>query len=213
MPNSSAGLGYYPEPLVNYMDDGAPIEYFYTDAYLDYALASNSARDRPVDLDNANHPILLLNQQLLASPIPSDPELGTFSQYRSLFLQRLADPLQAYNATTNPYITVDFMSLDLTVFSGEETHSNVTGSAETYDAKSQQRTGKNLLVSDPIELYSYDTESVATSPINTMGTDYFVLTTELSTTLNYLNGGLRSYESTMVWMPDCRRFRSRRRRS
>ena len=48
---------------------------------------------------------------------------GTTAKYRMIYLQRLANPLMAYdnistNATYNPYRTVDAMAVDLTVFNG-----------------------------------------------------------------------------------------------
>ncbi len=43
---------------------------------------------------------------------------GTTFNYRVLYLQRLANPLLAYNAVTNPYLTVDSMPVDLTAFNG-----------------------------------------------------------------------------------------------
>jgi hypothetical protein len=40
--------------------------------------------------------------------------------YKTALLQRLANPLLAYNAATNPYLTVDWQPIDLMVFNGEE---------------------------------------------------------------------------------------------
>ena len=40
--------------------------------------------------------------------------------YKSVFLQRLADPTQVWNAYSNPYITMDWMPFDLTVFNSCE---------------------------------------------------------------------------------------------
>ncbi|MDZ4820817.1 MAG: hypothetical protein SGJ20_17770, partial [Planctomycetota bacterium] len=39
---------------------------------------------------------------------------------RTVFLQRLADPTKPWHAQTNPYLTVDWMPIDLTVFNGED---------------------------------------------------------------------------------------------
>jgi hypothetical protein len=46
-------------------------------------------------------------------------ETGTTTNFRTVLLQRLADPTQPYNGITNPYITVDWMPMDLTVFNGQ----------------------------------------------------------------------------------------------
>ena len=50
-----------------------------------------------------------------------------------VFLQRLANPLEPYNKTTNPYRTVDSMAIDLTVFNGtEEKKDKTVGTGETH---------------------------------------------------------------------------------
>ena len=48
-------------------------------------------------------------------------EEGTVPHYRTAFLQRLADPTMAWNATTNPYLTVDAMPIDLNVYNSDST--------------------------------------------------------------------------------------------
>ena len=54
---------------------------------------------------------------------------GTFANFCTVFVERLADPLRPHQpiATSqdwNPYIIVDFMPIDLTVFNGESTKSD-----------------------------------------------------------------------------------------
>ena len=44
----------------------------------------------------------------------------TEENYRTVFLQRLANPLEPYDPDRNPYITVDWSPIDLTVFNGED---------------------------------------------------------------------------------------------
>ncbi len=46
--------------------------------------------------------------------------VGTYQDVATVFLQRLADPTRPWNRTDNPYVTVDMLSMDLTVFNGEE---------------------------------------------------------------------------------------------
>ena len=50
------------------------------------------------------------------SPIADRQNTGTYEDFRSVFLQRLADPTRPWDATSNPYRTVDWMPVDLTVF-------------------------------------------------------------------------------------------------
>jgi hypothetical protein len=45
---------------------------------------------------------------------------GIYENVRTAYLQRLADPEFPYDPFSNPYITVDWMSIDLTVFNGED---------------------------------------------------------------------------------------------
>jgi hypothetical protein len=54
------------------------------------------------------------------SLLPNGAKTGTTMNYRTVFLQRLANPLVAYHPLTNPYLTVDWMPVDLTVFNGED---------------------------------------------------------------------------------------------
>jgi hypothetical protein len=54
-------------------------------------------------------------------------DLGTYANARTAYLQRLADPDFPYDPETNPYITIDWISLDLTVFSGEGNEATAPG--------------------------------------------------------------------------------------
>ena len=45
---------------------------------------------------------------------------GTTTNYRTVYLQRLAHPLRPWNEKTNPYLTIDSMPIDMTAFNGVE---------------------------------------------------------------------------------------------
>ncbi len=47
-------------------------------------------------------------------------QTGTTVNYKTLFLQRLANPSAAYDPVINPYLTVDWLPVDLTVFNGDD---------------------------------------------------------------------------------------------
>ena len=49
-------------------------------------------------------------------------QTGTTTNYKTLFLQRLANPSAAWDPVTNPYLTIDWLPVDLTVFNGEDQH-------------------------------------------------------------------------------------------
>lgn len=96
------GVNYYsPEPTTQIPG------YTRQDAYGIKGMG-NSMRDTPFDLASTT--------PLGAAGIKGT---GTKQNFRSVFLQRLANPLAPYNAKTNPYITVDWSPVDLTVFNGE----------------------------------------------------------------------------------------------
>ncbi|MGA2031103.1 MAG: hypothetical protein ABSG68_02500, partial [Thermoguttaceae bacterium] len=46
---------------------------------------------------------------------------GTYPNYKTVFLQRIANPALPYDQTANPYLTVDWLPIDLTVFNGDDT--------------------------------------------------------------------------------------------
>jgi hypothetical protein len=53
-------------------------------------------------------------------PLADEGLINTTTNYKTVFLQRLANPLAAYDPATNPYLTVDWMPIDLTVFNGDD---------------------------------------------------------------------------------------------
>ncbi len=64
--------------------------------------------DIPLDKHNAT----------LNGTASGQPPDGTRQNFRMIHLQRLANPLKAWNPNTNPYLTIDSMSIDVTVFNG-----------------------------------------------------------------------------------------------
>ncbi|MBI3463226.1 MAG: hypothetical protein HY000_09230 [Planctomycetes bacterium] len=106
----------YPVP-----DDPAPT------SFNDPRLGQIDTIDKYTSLVNTDEPFdnsrLLGDEGLLY--------IGTTQNYRTVFLQRLANPLLPYNPDVgkpghqaarpvNPYITVDWTPIDLTVFNGED---------------------------------------------------------------------------------------------
>ncbi|MDA1055707.1 MAG: hypothetical protein O3C40_35375 [Planctomycetota bacterium] len=89
-----------PYGTVTHTDTGEPI----------YALAY----DRPFDLDPARSVDRNPNTAVV-DPLDNDT---TYTSFRRIHLQRLANPLEPYSALTNPYLTIDSMEIDLTVFNG-----------------------------------------------------------------------------------------------
>ncbi len=154
------GAAFYSQPLLRYFGnqvfpDGG--SYPQTDAYLDYSDVNDTALGLPADGNFAFVPT-----------INDEPVLGTIENYRSAFLQRLADPTLPYNPVTNPYRTVDWFQLDLTVFSGEEREDYVIQNQRgDYARRSRQRNGAVRFpnnIANPVRanaLYSYESQSDA----------------------------------------------------
>ncbi|MGC6443278.1 MAG: hypothetical protein ACON4H_11510, partial [Rubripirellula sp.] len=152
------GTSFYTQPSLRYFGnqpfpDGGT--YNLTDAYLDYSDTNDTALNSPADGGFDFIPT-----------IADEPVLGTIDNYRSAFLQRLADPTLPYNSVTNPYRTVDWFQLDLTVFSGEEREDYVIENQEgNYARRSRQRNGEVRYPNDLTTsvqanaLYSYESES------------------------------------------------------
>lgn len=102
LPNVVGGpVSFYPE--YNTTNDGRnPF-----DAYDDPAAPTNVLPDTPMD-----------NSRLIGNA--SMLQTRNYPDRSAIFLQRLADPTRPWNAFDNPYITVDFASVDVSVFTGEE---------------------------------------------------------------------------------------------
>ena len=75
--------------------------------------------------------------------------------YTVIFLQRLANPLQAWDANMNPYITVDSMPVDLASYTGEP---NATGSTATVEPV--------YLNGSPGSFNSFETRRRGYNPLN-----------------------------------------------
>ncbi|MDO4585916.1 MAG: hypothetical protein Q4C95_01315 [Planctomycetia bacterium] len=82
-----------------------------------YPTLTTSPEDTPFELPQSNSN----NSGSKGFPIGDDKlfGLGTIPGYKSAFLQRVADPNRPYHPLLNPYLTVDWNVMDLTVFNGE----------------------------------------------------------------------------------------------
>lgn len=88
---------------------------------IDVDTVINPALDIPLDLlrfgatDAATYATALGRER---EEVEALNKIGTTTNFRMIHLQRLADPTQPFNANTNPYRTIDSMSVDLTAFNG-----------------------------------------------------------------------------------------------
>lgn len=117
---------YYREPQF-FMNSDQPqdilnITGYALDSYFDYRdpAAPNSLPDEPFDSQTN-------------APLAGFESTGTQENWRTAYLQRLADPTAPYDAVLNPYLTVDWMPMDLTVFNGEDNNNQ-----ELTDSNGQQ---------------------------------------------------------------------------
>lgn len=195
-PLPSSTVDYYIEPTQRYSQTIAA--YNRRDAYVELdtagVAAAGAARDQPEDM-RLNGPIRELTSTLVGMTV-TDPMLGTIENYRTAFLQRLADPTRGFHPTLNPYLTMDQIAIDLTIFSGEDSPSNVTslGNAPStptrellYVAGSRQRDGRDILGVGTNILFSYSTNIQTAAALPPSITTYFGA--NLQTTFNYLNSG------------------------
>jgi hypothetical protein len=100
-PLFSDAAHYYPKP-----DSLHPVTKL-PEAYGDELFDAQKFRDLPLDSQPG---MPLAERDMLKN--------GTYTNVRTVFLQRLADPTMPHHPRVNPYITVDWMTKDLTVFNG-----------------------------------------------------------------------------------------------
>lgn len=106
-------LDYYPEPTQDNAELAQVVGRQVRDAYGDLEEkdeAKGRFKDDPLDSRDG-------------MPLAKDGILGTGTvlNYKTAFLQRLANPMQPWHPIENPYLTVDWLPIDLTVFNGEDT--------------------------------------------------------------------------------------------
>jgi hypothetical protein len=149
-PNQTRQIGInISEPMPNvgaYYDEPPADRDYYADLSAPFAAGTNEVPDQPFDDDPAYD-----------GPLADHPDgvrTGTRENFRSIYVQRLANPLLPWNPSpddpqfgvsgslavaydaslaVNPYITIDWNTLDLTVFSGDEDTSQQSSMGEWLD--------------------------------------------------------------------------------
>jgi hypothetical protein len=121
-PLSSASQ-YYPIPTADINPAQTTLGGFpnydmfqYWDGYADMTATSKSLPDVPFDDDDSTGARYVGNNL----KVENKNKPGTYPEHRIAYLQRLADPDVDYDPVFNPYITIDWMPIDLTVFNGED---------------------------------------------------------------------------------------------
>ncbi|HBE71667.1 MAG TPA: hypothetical protein DDW52_26285 [Planctomycetaceae bacterium] len=136
--------GYYPRPTqqVSSTDAtgdpavGAPgFQVLPADGYRDFGTMVGTLPDQPFDSET------YAPLQPLANGPDNLPQLGTQANWCTAFMQRLADPERPWHADFNPYITIDWIPIDLTIFSGEEQITDQNGQPVEYSFASRQKSG------------------------------------------------------------------------
>lgn len=139
------GHNYYDEPTskVNSANNSG----YLVDGYFDYISGGRTNREPAFD-NGSRWPLRLWDLDEDGSPdVVPDPKAqnalvpGTQEDWCTAYLQRLADPNRPWDEALNPYITVDWMPIDLTVFSGEE-DAGIFDSAEPMRLASRQKCGQ-----------------------------------------------------------------------
>lgn len=104
----TAGSWYYPTPSIA-AAGGAPARYNPT-------RGTPLDSEPPVDSNNFEQAPLFEDPTLAPEDRGFPQATNTIEDIRTVFLQRLADPSRAWHPVTNPYRTIDWMPIDLTVF-------------------------------------------------------------------------------------------------
>ena len=126
------------------------------DGYRDYdGAGTGNLPDGPFDATNP----------ILTDTHGPDPQTGvtagTVLNVRTAYIQRLANPEADYNVMGNPYITVDWTGLDLTVFNGE---SDTNPAEDQFALQTRYRDGASV---QDIHDQDMDSEVAVAPPLNT----------------------------------------------
>ena len=114
LPSGSSGGSYYGQPTSSYVNRGTGLY----DTYSENGAGLGPGGKIPHGAIETQHPAIgsapvgmpLVDESLLTSQ--------TTLNYKTVFLQRLANPSAPFDPLVNPYRTVDWMPIDLTVFNG-----------------------------------------------------------------------------------------------
>lgn len=154
---------------------------------VDGELELNPPLDTPLDFSYNPDPVTGVGRDAVITQ-------GTTVDFAVIHLQRLANPLQPYDASTNPYRTIDSHSVDVTAFNGVESEnaadptiiagdyrfdSHQRGDADVAAAGAMGQPSRNLWQSEPVS---------AAVPVGVAGNDNnHIFQHSLTATLGYLN--------------------------
>nr|WP_143548092.1 hypothetical protein [Rhodopirellula sp. SM50] len=173
----------------------APRPYPLVDGYHDYDQEAEPPAGNPpfvVDPTTGAHPDVPLDH-LPTAPLSTNEwwAVGTHQEAATVFVQRLADPTMPWHPIDNPYITVDFMPMDLTTFNGEhdvrETVDRMSGGAVFTDDSVDDKSDWDDTNANQFEpLVRFDTRRKIPDVANDRGATVFVpLNTTPSTLADY----------------------------
>ncbi|MBA2117313.1 hypothetical protein [Bremerella alba] len=125
---------YYPEPTIQNVAPNLDV----IDLYTDGDIGADAAVDVPFDTSEVGTtPAGPFQFPLSASATigqtgttprkSSKSAPDVIKDYKTAILQRLANPLCDHHATLNPYISVDHLGIDVTVFNGEDSFDAAAG--------------------------------------------------------------------------------------
>lgn len=97
--------------------------------------------------------------------------LGTVPGIRSAFVQRVADPNRPYHPFANPYISVDWNMMDLTVFNGERKDSGYSQTEKLFYTSDENGNNAEREVDDENHLLLPNSNSVFTINNSEFNTD------------------------------------------
>jgi len=118
---------YYPEPTIENVDPNLVIHDLYTDGTDQSALPpSVRCPDTPFDSDGSRNYPLSFDASLVDTGTTPEKyikgDANAIKDFKTAVLQRLANPLSNHNSALNPYITVDHLGIDVTVFNGDDSY-------------------------------------------------------------------------------------------
>ncbi len=189
---------YYPEPNTTIDPPSSwPADEKIKEWYGDPKMLDPSKYFREHPLDSEMGPLAADGLVTQVAPVLD----FTYLNYKTVFLQRLANPSAPYDPLLNPYRTVDWMPIDLTVYTGEDKNkSDIAPNSPTQLLFATRQRGNSSLPNNDPNYFNIWNPLLTDSPDKAS----YVIKTDVPTNANFKRELTHSlgYLNRAFWFPN-----------